>query len=148
MAVNRLERDLEKRERTHRKQAWKRPEVLPTPTPEPGYVYHWVRIATQGQADPTNVSSKLREGWEPVRAADHPDIFLAAIENDRFKDNIVIGGLLLCKAPKELVEERTSYYSDQTKGQMRAVDQNLMRENDPRMPLFAERKTSVTFGKG
>ncbi len=148
MAENRLDRDLEKRERTHRKQAWKRPEVLPTPNPEPGYVYHWVRIATQGQADPTNVSSKLREGWEPVRASDHPEIFLAAIENERFKDNVVIGGLLLCKAPQELVEERTAFYSDQTKGQMRAVDQNLMRENDPRMPIFNERKTSVTFGKG
>lgn len=148
MAENRVDRELEKRERNQRKPAWKRPEVLPTPNPEPGYSFHWVRISTQGQADATNVSSKLREGWEPVRAVDHPEIFLTGIENQRFKDNIVIGGLLLCKAPVELVQERNEYYRNQAKGQMTAVDNNLMRENDPRMPIFNERKTTVTFGKG
>ena len=148
MADNRLDRELEKRERTPRKQAWRRPEVLPTPNPEPGYSFHWVRVSTRGQADAINVSSKLREGWEPVRAVDHPEIFLSSIENERFKDNIVIGGLLLCKAPVEMVKERNEYYNHQTKSQMIAVDHNLMRENDPRMPLFNERKTTVTFGKG
>jgi hypothetical protein len=144
----RLDRELEKRERGQRKTAWKRPEVLPSPNPQPGYVFHWVRVSTQGQADATNVSSKLREGWEPVLAKDHPEIFLMGVENERFKDNIVIGGLLLCKAPEELIAERSEYYSNQTQSQMRAVDSNLMRENDPRMPLFSERKSSVTFGKG
>jgi hypothetical protein len=144
----RLDRDLEKRERVQRKAAWKRPEVLPSPTPQPGYVFHWVRVSTQGQADATNVSSKLREGWEPVLAKDHPEIFLMGVENERFKDNVVIGGLLLCKAPEELIAERSAYYNNQTQSQMRAVDNSLMRENDPRMPLFNERKTTVTFGKG
>ena len=144
----RLDRDLEKRERVQRKAAWKRPEVLPSPTPQPGYVFHWVRVSTQGQADATNVSSKLREGWEPVLAKDHPEIFLMGVENDRFKDNVVIGGLLLCKAPEEVIAERSVYYNAQTQAQMRAVDSSLMRENDPRMPLFNERKTTVTFGKG
>jgi len=148
MADNRLDRELEKRERTQRKSAWRRPEVLPTPNPEPGYTFHWVRVSTRGQADAINVSSKLREGWEPVRAVDHPEIFLSSIENERFKDNVVIGGLLLCKAPVELVKERNEYYTNQTRSQMIAVDHNLMRENDPRMPLFNERKTTVTFGKG
>jgi len=83
-----------------------------------------------------------------VRAVDHPEIFLSSIENERFKDNVVIGGLLLCKAPVELVKERNEYYTNQTRSQMIAVDQNLMRENDPRMPLFNERKTTITFGKG
>jgi hypothetical protein len=148
MAENRVDRELEKRERTPRKQAWSRPELLPTPNPEPGYSFHWVRVSTRGQGDAINVSSKLREGWEPVRAVDHPEIFLSSIENERFKDNIVIGGLLLCKAPVEMVKERNAYYSNQTKSLMHAVDNNLMRENDPRMPLFNERKTTVTFGKG
>jgi hypothetical protein len=148
MADNRLDRELEKRERTPRKQAWRRPEVLPTPNPEPGYEFYWVRVSTRGQADAPNVSSKLREGWEPVRAVDHPEIFLSSIESERFKDNILIGGLLLCKAPVELVNERNSYYQNQAKSQMVSVDNNLMRENDPRMPLFNERKTTVTFGKG
>tara|TARA_B110000503_G_scaffold134375_1_gene213260 strand:- start:1142 stop:1591 length:450 start_codon:yes stop_codon:yes gene_type:complete len=148
MAENRLNRELETREKTVRKKAWQRPEMLPSPNPEPGYVFHWVRVSTQGQVDATNVSSKLREGWVQVKATDHPEITLVSIEHDRFKDNIVIGGLLLCKAPIELVEERSEYYDTQTRSQMNSVDNNLMRENDPRMPLFNERKTKVTFGNG
>ena len=148
MSEKRLDRSLETREKRTRTKAWERPEVLPNPTPEEGYAYRWIRISTQGQADPTNVSSKLREGWEPVLASDHPEIFLTGVENERFKDNVVIGGLLLCKAPQEMVDERNEYYQQQAKGQMTSVDNNLMRENDPRMPLFNEKKSTVTFGKG
>ena len=148
MAENRIDRELQTREKNTRKRSWQRPELLPSPTPEEGYEYHWVRVSTQGQADATNVSSKLREGWEPVKAADHPEITMVTVENERFADNVVIGGLMLCKAPKELVEERNDYYDTQTKSQMHSVDNNFMRENDPRMPLFNERKTKVTFGNG
>ena len=148
MAENRLNREQTTREKTVRKKAWQRPEVLPSPNPEPGYEFHWVRVSTQGQVDATNVSSKLREGWEPVKASDHPEITMVTVENDRFKDNVVIGGLMLCKAPLELVEERNDYYNQQSDAQMNSVDNNLMRENDPRMPLFNERKTKVSFGKG
>jgi hypothetical protein len=148
MADNRLDRELETREKTARKTAWKRPEVLPSPTPEEGYVYRWIRVANQGQVDATNVSSKLREGWTAVKASDHPEITLVTIENDRFKDNVVIGGLMLCKAPIELASERNEHYAEQTASQMNAVDNNLMRENDPRMPIFNDRKSKVTFGKG
>jgi hypothetical protein len=70
------------------------------------------------------------------------------VENERFKDNVVIGGLMLCKAPKEFVEDRNAYYLNQANAQINSVDNNFMRENDPRMPLFAERKTTVSFGKG
>jgi hypothetical protein len=90
-----------------------------------------------------NVSSKLREGWEPVKASDHPEVQMMVVENERFKDNIVIGGLMLCKTPTELVEDRNAYYQQQTDAQMSAVDNNFMRENDPRMPLFRERTSSV-----
>ena len=148
MAENRLDRELETRERTTRKKAWQRPETLPSPNPEPGYTYRWIRTSTHGQVDATNVSSKLREGWEPVKATDHPEITLVTIENERFKDNIVIGGLMLCKAPIELVKDRTEHFKEQTSNQIKSVDNNLMRENDPRMPLFHERKSKVTFGKG
>ena len=148
MADNRIDRELETREKTARKTAWKRPEVLPSPTPEEGYVYRWIRVANQGQVDATNVSSKLREGWTAVKASDHPEITLVTIENDRFKDNVVIGGLMLCKAPVEMVDERNAYYNQQSESQMQSVDNNLMRENDPRMPLFNDRKSKVTFGKG
>ena len=116
--------------------------------PQDGYSFRWIRVSNQGQVDATNVSSKLREGWTPVRAEDHPEISMVSIEQERFKDNVVIGGLLLCKAPIEMVDERNSYFQQQTDGQMSSVDNNLMRENDPRMPLFNDRKTKVTFGKG
>ena len=148
MAENRINRELESREKTVRRKSWQRPETLPSPTPEDGWSYRWIRVSTQGNTDATNVSSKLREGWEPVKAADHPEITLVTIENERFADNVVIGGLMLCKAPTELVEERNDYYATQTRSQMNAVDNNLMRENDPRMPLFNDRKTKVTFGNG
>ena len=148
MAENRLNRETSTREKTARKKAWARPEVLPSPHPEPGYAFHWVRVSTQGQIDATNVSSKLREGWEPVKASDHPEITIVAVEHERFKDNVVIGGLMLCKAPAELVDERTQYYADQTRAQIESVDNNLMRENDPRMPLFSDRQSKVTFGSG
>jgi len=148
MAENRIDRELETTAKKTRKQAWTRAEVLPRPTPQAGYKFHWVRVATNGQPDPTNVSSKLREGWTPVKATDHPEIELVSIENERFKDNVVMGGLMLCKAPKELVEERNEYYRNTNEAQIRSVDNNLMRENDPMMPLFNERSTKVTFGKG
>ena len=148
MAENRLDREQETREKKTRKRAWTKPEVLPTPTPQEGYAFHWVRVSTRGQADPTNVSSKLREGWEPVKAVDHPEIELVSIENERFKDNVIMGGLMLCRAPVELVQERTEYYQKVTDSQMQSVDNNLMRESDPRMPLFNNRKSKVTFGKG
>ena len=148
MAENRLDRKLETREKTTRKRAWTRPEVLPSPTPEEGYVFRWIRVSSRGTTDATNVSSKLREGWEPVKAVDHPEITLVTVEQERFADNVVMGGLMLCKAPEEMVEERSEYYEDQTQSQMASVDNNLMRESDPRMPIFNDRKTNVTFGKG
>lgn len=148
MAENRTAREVESREKSVRKRAWQRPEVLPSPDPEPGYQFRWVRVTTLGLHDPVNVTGKLREGWEPVKASDYPSIYAGAAENDKFKDNIVIGGLLLCKAPTEMVEERNEYYGAQADAQIRSVDNNFMRENDPRMPLFSERKSKVTFGRG
>ena len=148
MTANRLSRELETRETTTRTKSWVRPELLPSPTPEPGFVYHWVRLSTRGTADATNVSSKLREGWEPVKASDHPEIFVAGVENDRFKDNVLIGGLLLCKAPREMVQDRNEFFQGEAVAQMHSVDNNLMRQSDPRMPLFKERKSSTSFGKG
>ena len=148
MAENRLNREVETREKTTRKRHWQRPETLPSPEPEEGYAFRWIRVSSRGNVDATNVSSKLREGWEPVKAVDHPEITLVDIEQERFKDNVVIGGLLLCKAPVELVEERSEYYETQTNSQMQSVDNNLMRESDPRMPIFNDRKTKVSFGNG
>ena len=146
---NRQPRDLESRAKVERPKQWAPPELLPSPNPEPGYEFRWIRVSTLGTADPMNISSKLREGWEPVQASEHPEIQLMNIgEKSRFPDSIEIGGLILCKTPKEFVDQRNGYYQKQTDSQMQSVDNNFMRENDPRMPLFKERRSEVKFGRG
>ena len=148
MAENRLNRDEESRESKARTQRWKRPDVLPSVDPDdyPDWHHRWVRVATNGQPDPTNISSKIREGWEPCLAKDYPQITVSYVEHEKFKNNIVMGGQMLCRAPKELIEERNAHFREQARSQMKAVDSNLMRESDPRMPVFNDRKSSTTFG--
>jgi len=148
MAENRLARELESRTQSERPKQWQRPETLPQPNREPGYAYRWVRVSMIGQADARNVSAKLREGWEPVRIEEQPQFRLLVDPNSRFKDNIEVAGLLLCKMPSEFVEQRNEYYAKQNEAQMDSVDNSFMRENDPRMPLFSEKKSSSSFGKG
>jgi hypothetical protein len=101
-----------------------------------------------GTADPSNISSKLREGYEPCKADEYPEMMMHATTEGRFKGNIEVGGLLLCRIPEEFLQQRAEYYANQNKAQMESVDNNFMRESDPRMPLFAERKTKVSFGSG
>lgn len=147
-AKTRLDRDLDTRETTKRPTKWMPPQLLPDPKPEPGYAFRWIRIAAQGKDDTTNYSSKLTEGWEPVKASDHPEIRLFSSAQNRFPNSIEVGGLLLCKTPVEFVDQRNTYYGHQAESQMQSVDNTYMRENDPRMPMFKERKSTVTFGKG
>jgi hypothetical protein len=144
----RKSRELDTRATTTRPAKWLPPQLLPDPTPEPGYAFRWIRTATLGKDDPTNLSSKLREGWEPVKASDHPEIRLFGTVNGQFPDSVVVGGLMLCKTPVEFTEQRDEYYRQQAETQMNSVDNTYMRESDPRMPLFKERSTKVTFGKG
>lgn len=146
--TKRTPRKLETREKEQRQQTWRPPQTLPTPDPQEGYVFKYVRISTLGNVDPSNISSKLRSGWVPCKAKDHPEIELGAIESSKFKDNVVIGGLMLCKAPVEMIRQRTDYYDTQTERQLQSVNHNLMREEDPRMPLSNESKSTVSFGKG
>jgi hypothetical protein len=145
---NRITRELESRDVTERPKQWQLPELLPEPDKQAGYSYRWIRVSTLNAADPRNLSAKLREGWEPVRLEEQPKFQLLADPNSRFKDNIEIGGLLLCKTPTELVEQRNAYFANQAQNQTEAVDNNLMRQSDPRMPLFNERKSSTSFGNG
>lgn len=147
MADERTPRELESRQTAERPTRWQQPQTLPEPNPEPGYSFRWIRLSVLGRNDPTNISGKFREGYEPVLAQNHPEIsLLMQSENSQFKDNIVIGGLILCKIPAEFVDQRSEYYQKQANAQMNAVDNNFMRESDPRMPLFKERRSEVTFG--
>jgi hypothetical protein len=145
---NRMTRELDTREKAERPKQWMPPQLLPDPTPEAGYAYRWIRIASLGKDDATNISGKLREGWEPVRATDHPEIRLFGQADGQFPDSIQVGGLMLCKTPVEFTQQRDAYYQQQADAQMQSVDNTYMRENDPRMPMFKERKSTVTFGKG
>ena len=145
---NRLARELDTRAVTLRPEAWRPPETLPMPEDRPGWKHRYVRISTMGVADPSNISSKLREGYEPCKAEDYPELMMHATVEGRFKGGIEIGGLLLCRIPEEFLKQRADYYDKQNKSQIDSVDNNFLRENDPRMPLFSERKTKVTFGSG
>ena len=149
MAENRKPRELEDRLMAERPKQWQQAELLPEPDKHPDYAYRWIRVANLNAADPRNLSSKLREGWEVVNVEEQPKFQLLVDPNSRYKDSIEIGGLLLCKTPTEFVEQRNKYYSDQADAQMKAVENTLMRQNDPRMPLFNEGKvTTGSFGKG
>jgi hypothetical protein len=144
---NRTNRDLATRDKSAR-YVYKPSSTLPDPTPEPGYTFRWIATHILGQSDPTNVSRKLRDGYEPVKAADHPEMMVAGNEKT---GNIEIGGLMLCKIPSERAAAMAEYYNGQAQNQMDSVDNNFMRQNDPRMPLFADRKSTVTrggFGNG
>lgn len=145
---SRAPRALKTRESAERPKSWAPPQLLPDPNPEAGYAFRWIRISTMNQADPRNISGKLREGWEPVKASEHPEIRLFGENDSRFPDAVIVGGLMLCKTPAEFVDQRNAYYGQQTETQMQSVDNSFMREGDARMPLFKERKSTVTFGKG
>jgi hypothetical protein len=145
--IDRKNRDLTTREKSARA-VYVPPTNLPDPTPEPGYVYRWVATHVLGQAEVTNTSRRLREGWEPVKAEDHPELMMMGNEKT---GNVEIGGLMLCKMSAEKAKARDAYYDTQAQNQMDSVDNSFMRQNDPRMPLFSDRKSTSTrggFGSG
>ena len=141
-------RETETRAISERAMSWAPASILPEPVKEHGYAYRWIRVSTMGQSDPLNISSKFREGWQAVSREEQPQLAAISDRESRFDDGIEIAGLLLCKAPSDLMAQRTKYYENLTRSQMESVDNNFMRENDPRMPLFRERKSKVSFGSG
>jgi hypothetical protein len=139
-------RELENRAEAERPKRWMPPALLPDPEPEEGYAFRWIRLSTLNNPDPVNISTKLREGWEPVKASEQPKLRLLSNPNGRFPDGIEVGGLLLCKTPVEFTQQRDQYYQNQANTQMESVDNNYMRQSDPRMPVFKERSSKVTLG--
>jgi hypothetical protein len=143
MAENRQPREQETRAEEAREESYVPPSTLPVPNPEAGFTFHWVATHILGAADPTNVGMKLRDGWVPVKAADHPEVFITGSASG----NIEIGGLMLCKMPTKRYLARKAYYENQARQQMQSVDTSLMKNNDPRMPLFVQRKSTTTRGE-
>lgn len=148
MAENRTLRETATRELTQRPKSWSPADLLPEPTRQDGWEYRWIRKSMSGVSDPTNVSKSLREGWEFCRLEDHPELKLA-VDKDAVSSGLVeVGGLILCKIPLEMWNQRGAYYSSQATEQMASVDAQLDRENDPRMPMFRDRQSKTTFGNG
>jgi hypothetical protein len=148
MAENRKPRELEERLMVERPKQWMQAELLPEPEKQPGYEYRWIRVSTLNNADPRNISGKFREGWEPVRIEEQPKFQFIVDPTSRFKENIEIGGLLLCKTPTEFVQQRNAHFAKEAQAQVDAVDNTMMRQSDPRMPMFKERKSEISFGNG
>lgn len=147
--MNKLTRELENRDASVRPVShWTPPETLPQPNDRPGWTHRYVRFSTLGVADPMNLSGKRREGFEPVKAEEYPELMMHASIDGQFKGSIEIGGLVLCRAPKEMMEQRAQHYDRLNSSQMESVDNTYLREQDARMPMFKERATKVTFGKG
>ena len=103
---NRSPRALETRQVMARPTSWKAPEVLPSPDPRPDLTHRWIRVSMMGAADPKNISTSFREGYEPVKADEYPEMMMHAVQEGRFKGNIEMGGLLLCAIPTELLKQR------------------------------------------
>ncbi len=142
--IDRSNRDSKSRDKSART-VYVPPSNLPDPTPDPDYTFRWVATHVLGQPLANNVSLQMRDGYEPVKAVDHPEL---ALFGNNASGNVEIGGLMLCKAPKERIEARDEYYKKQSQNQMDSVDNHFMRNNDPRMPLFADRKSTTSRGTG
>jgi len=134
------------RETQTRRKPWAPPSHLDAPPAPEGYVHRWVRVAMRGEEDKMNVHNRLREGWEPVRADEYPDYQAPVIDDGRYAGVIGQGGLMLCRLPVETAQERSAYYGTRTREQMVAVDQDLMKEQHPSMPIHQSRQSRVSFG--
>ena len=146
MADTRTSRKSQTRETETRRKPWAPPSHLEAPDAPDGYVHRWIRVAMRGEEDKMNVHAKLREGWEPVRADEYPNYEAPVIDDGKYQGVIGQGGLMLCRIPEETAHERNEYYGGRTREQMTAVDQDLMKEQHPSMPINSSRQSRVTFG--
>ena len=144
----RTNRDLETRGRNVSNKVWAPADRLPEPHQVEGYGHRWIRISTRGSPDPTNVSKSLREGWEPCIAKEYPELRMSMDVDSKNPEQVVVGGLMLCRMPTEMIVQRNAYYGAANASQVQAVDSSFMKENDPRMPLFSEKKSQTSFGRG
>jgi hypothetical protein len=131
-----------------RPERWTRPEGLPSPDDRPGWKHRWVRVSMMGSADAKNISSSFREGYEPCKADEYPEMMMHAVEDGRFQGNIEVGGLLLCRIPVEFLGQRAEYFEAQNKANMESVDNSFMKDSHPSMKKFSEKQTKVSFGSG
>ena len=144
--TDRTPRASETREGTSRRKPWAPPSRLDAPKAPPGYVHRWIRISVRGEDDKTNAYQRLREGWEPVRADEYPEFHAPVIDEGKYTGIIGNGGLMLCRIPVETANERSAYYGTRAREQMVAVDEDLMKDQHPSMPISRSRQSRVSFG--
>ena len=143
---NRASRASQTREKEARKKVWTPPSSLDAPPAPNGFRHRWVRIESMGFQDTKNVSGRLRSGYEMVRADEYPDSDYPVIGEGKYAGVIGVGGLVLTRVPEEIAKSRAQYYSDQGREQDQAVENDLMKEQHPSMPINVDRQTRVTFG--
>ena len=144
---DRNSRSAESRDTQTRRKPWQPPSSLDAPKAPPGFKYRWIRESILNQEDRSNMSKRIREGFEPVRASDHPDFEAPTIDDGRHAGVIGVGGLILAKIPEETVAEREAHYKGVNDATMEAVDSQLMRESNPLMPIDTPQRSSrTTFG--
>jgi hypothetical protein len=144
--MDRTPRTTATREEESRRKPWAPPSVLDAPPAPTGYQNRWVRASIRGEEDKGNVFNRLRQGYEPVRADQHPEFQAPTIDDGKHAGVIGNGGLILTRIPIETAHERTEFYGKRTREQMTAVDQDLMKEQHPSMPINQQRQSRVSFG--
>ena len=135
-----------------RNKPWTPPSSLDAPPAPQGFVHRWIRTELMGQEDTGNVSKKLREGWEFVRSEEVKNTLgdhdYPVIRQGQYQGLIGVGGLVLARIPEEVVEQRKDYFNNKTRTQIEAVDNDILREQRPEMPINIDRQSRVTFGGG
>ena len=145
--VDQTPRTSQTREKQSRRKPWRPPSSLDAPPAPEGFIHRWIRESVMGFDDKKNLSARLREGFELVRADEYPDFEAPTIQDGKHAGVIGVGGLVLARFPVESAKERKKFYEKKTEDQMTAVDNDLMRENHPSMPISKpERQSKITFG--
>ena len=146
--IKRSPRAKDSREREERRKPWSPPSMLDAPPAPEGYKHRWIRAEVRGFDGRKNISARLREGYELVRAEEYPDFEAPVIETGKYAGIFGVGGLLLARIPLETVEERSEYFKKRSQDQMEAVDRDLARENSHSSMTIGkpDRQSRVTFG--
>ena len=139
-------RESESRVKTERPKVWTPPSQLDAPPAPAGFKHRWIRAESVGQMDQKNVSARLREGWEFVRADEYPEMEWPSIDSGRYEGVIAVGGLMLARIPNEIVAQRKAYFEQLTQDKDEAVANDPMKDQHPSMPISKERSSRVTFG--
>ena len=142
----RTSRASQTREKETRKKVWTPPSSLDAPPAPSGFRHRWIRVESMGFQDTKNVAGRLRSGYELVRADQYPDSDYPVIEDGKYAGVIGVGGLVLARVPEEIAQARAEYYAKQGIEQDQAVNNDLLKEEHPSMPINIDRQTRVTFG--